>query len=105
MLIDEVFALNQPGKVVVVGVVADGEVKPGERLSLRATGDDVRVTVEAIEANHKPLQVASRGDRVGIMLAGAEKAQVGHGAVLASAGVAADGEPSAAPAPARDLRS
>jgi selenocysteine-specific translation elongation factor len=95
MPVDDAFALKVLGKVVVVGVVADGEVRPGDRLVLRASAAEVPVTVEALEAHHRPLQVARRGDRVGVMLVGADKAQVGHGAVLASA-AAPDAEPGAA---------
>ena len=95
MPVDDAFALKVPGKVVVVGVVADGEVRPGDRLVLRAAGAEVPVTVEALEAHHQPVRAARRGDRVGVMLIGADKAQVGHGAVLASAEVA-DAEPGAA---------
>lgn len=88
MPIDDVFALKMPGKVVVVGVVADGEVRPGDRLVLRAAAAEVPVRVEALEAYHQPIQAARCGDRVGVMLVGVDKAQVGHGAVLASAEVA-----------------
>ena len=84
MPIDDAFALKVPGKVVVVGVVAEGEVRPGARLVLRTTAAELPVTVEALEAHHRALQVARRGEPVGIMLAGASKEQVGPGAVLVS---------------------
>lgn len=82
--VDEAFALKQPGKVVVVGVVAEGEVRPGVRLVLRSVAGDRQVTVEALEAFGQPLQVARQGDRVGLILLGASKEQVGPGAVLLS---------------------
>ena len=85
MPIDDAFALKVPGKVVVVGVVADGEVRPGARLVLRTAAAELPVTVEALEAFNKPLEAARRGERVGIMLVGATKEQVGSEAVLVSA--------------------
>ena len=85
MRVNDAFALKVPGKVVVVGIVADGEVRPGDRLVLRTAAAEAPVTVEALEANHKLLRAARRGDQVGIMLVGADKVQVGPGAVLASA--------------------
>jgi selenocysteine-specific translation elongation factor len=85
MPVDGVFALKTPGKVVVVGVVADGEVRRGDRLVLRAGEASVPVAVEALEAHHKPVQSARRGDQVGVLLAGVDKAQVGDNAVLLSA--------------------
>ena len=50
MPVDDAFALKVPGKVVVVGVVAEGEVRPGARLVLRAAAAELPVTVEALEA-------------------------------------------------------
>jgi selenocysteine-specific translation elongation factor len=85
MPVDDAFALKVPGKVVVVGVVADDEVRPGDRLVLRTTAAEVPVTVEALETHHKPLRAARRDDRIGVMLVGVDKAQVEHGAMLASA--------------------
>ena len=100
MPIDDAFALQVPGKVVVVGVVADGEVRVGARLLLRTATAKLPVTVEALEGHDRPLQAAGRGERVGIMLDGASKEQVGPGAVLVSA-AAPDAEPIAAPGPPR----
>jgi selenocysteine-specific translation elongation factor len=85
MPVDDAFALTVPGRMVVVGVVADGEVRPGDRLILRTAGALLPVTVEALEAHHKPLKAARRGEQVGIMLVGADIAQLRHGAVLVSA--------------------
>jgi selenocysteine-specific elongation factor len=100
MPVDDAFALKVSCKLVVVGVVAAGEVRPGARLVLRAAGAELPVTVEALEAYHRPLRVARRGDRVGVMLIGVEKEQVGPGAVLASA-EAPSAEPVVAPDPRR----
>jgi selenocysteine-specific translation elongation factor len=84
MPVDDAFALKVSGKLVVVGIVAAGEVRPGARLLLRDAGGALPVSVEALEAHDRPIQAARRGDRVGIMLVGAEKGQVGPGAVLVS---------------------
>ena len=82
MPIDDAFALIAPGKVVVVGVIAEGEIRPGKSLMLHTDTAAIPVTVEALEAYHKPLSSARAGDRVGIMLVGAEKDQVTAGASL-----------------------
>jgi len=84
MPVDDAFALPQPDKTVVVGVVSEGEVRPGARLVLRAGGAARPVTVEGLEAHHRPLRVARAGDRVAVMVAGAGKADVSPGAVLES---------------------
>jgi translation elongation factor EF-Tu-like GTPase len=82
MPIEDAFALKERGRVVVVGIVADGEITPGARLLLRVGNNELPVTVEALEAHHQSLQVARQGDRIGILLAGVDKEQVGVGAVL-----------------------
>jgi selenocysteine-specific translation elongation factor len=84
MPVDDAFALHEPNQTVVVGVVSEGEVRPGDRLVLRAGGAARPVTVEALEADHRPLRVARSGEPVAIKLAGAVKAQVPPGAVLES---------------------
>lgn len=83
MPIDDVFALKIKGKVVVVGVVSTGEIHPGDLLTIRAGDNTIPVTVEALEAFHKPLKSAKAGDRIGIMLSGVDKVQVVLPAVLA----------------------
>lgn len=82
MPIDDAFALKLPGKVVVVGVIAEGEVRPGDHLTIQCPYSRINVQVEGLEAYHKPLRVAKRGDRVGLMLIGATKEQICSGAVL-----------------------
>jgi translation elongation factor EF-1alpha len=84
MPVDDTFEIGQPDQAVVVGVVSEGEIRPGDRLVLRA-GTAIRpVTVEALEADHRPLQIARAGDRVAVRVVGAGKAQVPPGAVLES---------------------
>ncbi|HKB05392.1 MAG TPA: EF-Tu/IF-2/RF-3 family GTPase [Gemmataceae bacterium] len=82
--VDEALALPEPNQTVVVGVVSEGEVRPGDRLMLRTGGATRTVTVESVEADHRPLPVARAGDRVSVKLVGAVKSQVPSGAVLES---------------------
>ena len=82
MSIDDAFRLAD--KVVVVGVVAAGEVRPGDRLVLQTGVTERPVTVEVMESYHRPIRAARAGVRVGILLTGATKEQVGPGATLAS---------------------
>lgn len=83
MPIDDVFALETRGKVVVVGVIATGEVLPGDTALVMVGESGIPVTVEGLEAFHKPLKSAKAGDRVGIMLQGVDKEQVTLPATLA----------------------
>ena len=84
MPVDDAFGLTVPNKVVVVGVVAEGELRPGIDLLLQTESHELTVTAEALEANHRRLKLARQGDRVGVMLAGAVKEQVAAGAFLVS---------------------
>jgi translation elongation factor EF-1alpha len=84
MPVDDAFAAGPPDQAVIVGVVSDGEIRPGDRLVLRAGGAARTVTVESLEADHQPLKVARTGDRVAVKVIGAGKAQVPPGAVLES---------------------
>lgn len=61
MPVDDAFALRVPDKVVVVGVMADGEVRSGDRLLLRTATAEWPVIVESLEAYHQPIRVARRG--------------------------------------------
>ena len=82
MPIDDAFALKVPGKVVVVGKVAEGEVRPGDRLKIKHGNDEIPVEVEALEASGSPVSVGRSGSNIGIMLVGASKEQVLSGATL-----------------------
>jgi translation elongation factor EF-Tu-like GTPase len=83
MPIDDTFALKIKGKVVVVGRISEGKVKIGDRLVIRTKAEKLPVEVEGIELEGKaPVKKASEGDRVGILLGGVSKEQVGSGAVL-----------------------
>jgi GTPase len=76
MTIDDVFAVTTSGSVVVVGVISEGEIRPGNTLYVQTESGRIRVTVQALESFHQPLRSAKAGDRVGIMLVGASKAQI-----------------------------
>jgi len=76
MPIDDAFALKEKGKVVVVGVIDTGKIYPGDALLVKTEDQVIPVTVEALEAFHKPLQSANAGERVGIMLHGVDKEEV-----------------------------
>jgi translation elongation factor EF-Tu-like GTPase len=84
MPIDDVCTAPLIGKVVVTGVVADGEVRPGDRLVLRGGELELPVTVEGLEAQGRPVGAGRRGDRIGVLLCGVAKIRVGTGVVLAS---------------------
>jgi len=84
MPIDDAFALTEEGKVVVVGIVKQGKVVPGDALTLKTPSARIAVTVEELEAFRQPVASAKAGDRVGIMLQGATKEQVEAGSELVS---------------------
>jgi translation elongation factor EF-Tu-like GTPase len=87
MPIDDAFRLKTEGSVVVVGVIAAGEIKPGMRLEVRTANAAIPVTVTALEAGpSKPISSARAGDRVGVMLQGANKDQVPAGSRLTGGG-------------------
>ena len=70
MPIDDAFALKVPGKVVVVGKIAEGEVRPGDRLKIKHGNEEIAVEVEALEAFGAPVSVGRTGSNIGIMLIG-----------------------------------
>ena len=82
MPIDDAFALKVPGKVVVVGKIAEGEVRPGDRLKIKHGNDEIAVEVESLEAFGAPVSVGRSGSVIGIMLVGATKEQISPGATL-----------------------
>ncbi len=85
MLIDDSFALNTADMVVVVGVIANGEIRPGDKLLIETPYSNIPVTAEALEPFPEPLEYAKTGDRVGIKLKGATKDDAGPGYVLIGA--------------------
>jgi translation elongation factor EF-Tu-like GTPase len=87
MPIDDAFRLKVEGSVVVVGVIAAGEIKLGMRLEIRTGNGAIPVTVTALEGGpDKPISHARAGDRVGVMLQGVAKDQVPAGSRLSGSG-------------------
>jgi selenocysteine-specific translation elongation factor len=82
MPIDDAFALKVPGKVVVVGKIEEGEVRPGDHLKIKNANDEILVEVEALEAFGAPVAIGRTGSNIGIMLIGATKEQIVAGAIL-----------------------
>ena len=82
MPIDDAFALQVQGKVVIVGKIIAGEVRPGDRLTVKLQNDEISVEVEALEAFGKPIAMGRSGENVGIMLIGVTKEQIRVGASL-----------------------
>ena len=70
------FYVEKTGRVIVVGFVASGSVKPGDRLTVRDGAASVPVTVERLEHPERSMSVAREGDQVGLMLHGVGKEQV-----------------------------
>ena len=86
MPIDDAFKLKVAGRVVVVGVVAAGEIRPGMDLRIRTPETTIPVKVIALEAFHQPLKYAHVGDNVAALLDGVERDQVVPGSRLTGGG-------------------
>ena len=82
MPIDDAFALQVPGKVVVTGRIADGEVRPGDRMKLKRPHDEVNIEVETIETFNSVLTIGRSGDNVGILIVGVTKEDIVAGSML-----------------------
>jgi hypothetical protein len=83
MPIDDAFRLKIEGSVVVVGVIAKGEISPGMNLEIRGSTTAIPVTVTALEGGPgNPISHARAGDRVSVMLQGASKDQIPTGSRL-----------------------
>ncbi len=79
MAIDRAFTVKGTG-TVVTGSVGAGRVQPDERLILSPSGQSVRV--RGLHAQNKVAQIARRGDRAAINIAGIAKDDVHRGNVL-----------------------
>lgn len=76
MPIDDIFALKEHGKVVVVGTIAEGEVRPRDHLIIKSKDQELKVEVEALEAFGESVPVGRQGKKIGIMLRGANKDEI-----------------------------
>lgn len=81
MTVDEVFYIKNPiDRVIVVGTISEGNIQPGDKMSLVNGKGSIPVVVEKIE--HPAvgaLQIAEKGQQVGVMLSGLQKEQVSSG--------------------------
>ena len=90
MTVDDVFPLKEMGCTVVVGTVADGEVRPGDALAIRRGALPARV--RDIHNAHAPGERSVRaaragtGDRVGITLGIVAGDRIKPGDVLVDVG-------------------
>ena len=85
--IDAAFGLKVANRVVVAGVIAEGVIVKGAKAKLQVSGSSTPVTVVGLEAGPgKPVKSGSAGDRIAVMIEGAEKADVPEGARLISEG-------------------
>ena len=74
-----VFYITTIDRVVVVGTVSFGSVKPGDQLIVRNGRTDVPVTVERLDHPTRKMETAAGGDQVGLVLVGIRKDQVHSG--------------------------
>lgn len=72
-------------RVVVSGQIASGSVATGDTICISSkAGGHIKAEVTGLEHFNKRIQQASAGERVGIMLGGIDKEQIGKGDRLSS---------------------
>ena len=80
LTVQEVFYIKPPvDRVILVGTITEGFLRPGDSLVVKCQGGDVPVVVEAIEHPSGPMQKAQKGQQVGVKLAGIGKEQAAQG--------------------------
>jgi putative protease len=58
------------GKIGVAGIaLADGALRVGDRIRIRGHTTDVTQTVESLQVDHRPVQLAERGSQVALKVA------------------------------------
>lgn len=82
MKIDDVFYLENAGRVVAVGVITRGTVRRGDRLMVYDGFRYQPVTVERLENPDKRITEATVGEKVGLRLRGVAKGQVRSGQTI-----------------------
>jgi translation elongation factor EF-Tu-like GTPase len=86
MPIDDAFRMKFDDLVVVVGIIAAGEIKVGMQLRIQTPAASIPVTVAGLEGGlNNSIDVARVGNRVSVLLRGANKDQVAPGSRLVSA--------------------
>jgi elongation factor Tu len=79
LIVDDTFAITGNG-VVVVGKIARGSFcKGGKVIIKKASGELLESTIGGIEIFMKPVDTASAGDNVGLLLSGVDKRDVQKG--------------------------
>ncbi len=82
LVVEDTFSITGRG-TVIVGEVESGTVSVGDEVMLkRIDGSSRKVAVVGIEQFRKMTQKASAGDKVGILLRGLTKNDIGKGDVL-----------------------
>jgi selenocysteine-specific elongation factor len=81
--VDRSFTLRGIG-TVVTGTLWSGTVHPGDQLAIEPGGREVRV--RSVQVHDQPVEAAGAGQRVALALVGVERAKVGRGDVLLTAG-------------------
>jgi selenocysteine-specific elongation factor len=77
--VDRAFVLQGHG-LVVTGTALSGEVRPGDRV--RCLPGDQMFRVRSLQVHNEPVDVAARGQRIALNLAGQEKPSVERGQVI-----------------------
>jgi len=67
MPVDEIFVLFNRS-IVLTGQVEKGMLQTGEAIQIRSDNAQVYTRAVSIESYHKKVDVAQKGDRIGIML-------------------------------------
>ena len=81
--VDRSFSLRGIG-TVVTGTLWSGSVGTGDRLLIQPGGREARV--RSVQVHDRPAERAAAGQRVALALVGVERAQVGRGHVVTTAG-------------------
>ncbi|MEO0275358.1 MAG: hypothetical protein ABIM60_01060 [candidate division WOR-3 bacterium] len=59
--------LDYYAKIGVVAIeITEGEIKIGDKLHFKGATTDFIQTIESMQIEHKPVEVAKKGDKVGI---------------------------------------
>ncbi len=78
--VEHIFYIKAPvDRVILVGVVSDGQVSVGDSLIVHCREGQVPVVVDGIETPQGDLKRASKGQQVGLRLSGIRKDQATTG--------------------------
>lgn len=78
--VEHVFYIKPPvDRVILVGVVREGAIKVGDRVTVGCRNGDVNVTIDGIESIGQELKQAGVGQQVGLKLQGIDKDQPNAG--------------------------